>query len=125
MCASSSESHLSAGETRSDTAAGGDSTIENSLNRDLPEAQSEQLTPFFAVESKQDSATGDTEDQTSVCSGMTFGDFRVEKQLGEGSMGEVYQAVQRSLNRTVALKLLPREYSGNKTLVERFLREMQ
>ena len=39
MSASSSESNLPAGETRSDKAAGGGSTIETSLNRDLPDDQ--------------------------------------------------------------------------------------
>ena len=125
MSASSSESNLPAGETRSDTAAGGGSTIETSLNRDLPDDQPEQPSHFFAVESKQKHAAGEAAGHTSEKSGKMFGDFRVEKQLGEGSMGEVYRATQMSLNRTVALKLLPREYTGNDTLVERFLREMQ
>ena len=38
--------------------------------------------------------------------GVTLDDFRVEKLLGRGGMGEVYLATQVSLNRPVALKVL-------------------
>lgn len=38
-------------------------------------------------------------------------------------MGEVFLATQSSLNRRVALKLLPKEFAANATLLERFLRE--
>ena len=37
--------------------------------------------------------------------GVTLDDFRVEKLLGRGGMGEVYLATQVSLNRPVALKV--------------------
>jgi serine/threonine protein kinase len=45
--------------------------------------------------------------------GVTLHDFRVEKLLGRGGMGEVYLATQVSLNRPVALKVLLSDFASN------------
>lgn len=55
----------------------------------------------------------------------TFGRYVIEKKLGEGGMGAVYRAVDSTLKRTVALKILPREKAKNDTLVKRFQAEAQ
>ena len=54
---------------------------------------------------------------------LQIGDFRIERRLGSGGMGVVYQAVQRSLNRRVALKVLPFRPAAGPSVVERFRRE--
>ncbi|MHC4675421.1 MAG: protein kinase domain-containing protein, partial [Planctomycetota bacterium] len=56
---------------------------------------------------------------------IQIGDFRIEKRLGSGGMGTVYQAVQLSLNRRVALKVLPPSLAMSREAVKRFHREAQ
>lgn len=51
------------------------------------------------------------------------GRFRIERVLGEGGMGKVYRAVQLSVDRPVALKVLHRAVGKNKEFIQRFMRE--
>jgi hypothetical protein len=53
----------------------------------------------------------------------TIGNYRIVSKLGQGGMGAVFHAVQGTLERPVALKLLPLELSSNHEYVTRFLRE--
>lgn len=52
-----------------------------------------------------------------------LGGFELISKLGEGGMGAVYEARQISLNRTVALKVLPSDLAHNREFVARFERE--
>ncbi len=52
-----------------------------------------------------------------------FGDFRIVREIGRGGMGVVYEAIQESLQRPVALKLLPIAAALNPTGRQRFRQE--
>jgi serine/threonine-protein kinase len=53
------------------------------------------------------------------------GRYRVLAKLGEGGMGAVYKVEHVHMGKYMAMKLLLREYSGNRDLVRRFRREAQ
>ena len=55
--------------------------------------------------------------------GHQIQNYRIERQIGSGGMGEVYLAEETRLNRKVALKLLPPHYTLNPDRVRRFERE--
>jgi serine/threonine protein kinase len=54
-----------------------------------------------------------------------LGDFRILREVGRGGMGIVFEAVQESLGRRVALKVLPRHAFLDPKRLERFQREAQ
>jgi cytochrome c-type biogenesis protein CcmH/NrfG len=53
------------------------------------------------------------------------GRYLVVNVLGRGGMGTVYTALQRPVDRKVALKIIHRELAGNPEIVARFLEEMR
>ena len=55
--------------------------------------------------------------------GQTLDGYRVEKVLGAGGMGAVFLAHQISLDRNVALKVLPGRFAKNADFLARFTRE--
>jgi eukaryotic-like serine/threonine-protein kinase len=68
---------------------------------------------------------GDGPRTTSVEPGSDLGDFRTIRLIGRGGMGVVYEAVQISLNRRVALKILPMLSADNPRKLKRFQIEAQ
>jgi serine/threonine protein kinase/tetratricopeptide (TPR) repeat protein len=54
---------------------------------------------------------------------LIAGRYRIESVLGTGGVGTVYRAIQDTLQRPVALKMLHPELSGNPTVRRRFSRE--
>jgi serine/threonine-protein kinase len=49
--------------------------------------------------------------------------YRIERRLGSGGMGDVFLAQQTSLDRPVALKILPEQLAKDEEFVQRFLSE--
>ena len=55
--------------------------------------------------------------------GSRLGPYEITSRLGAGGMGEVYQALDTRLDRSVAIKVLPSELAHNDQLQQRFERE--
>jgi|GEM_PF-4857409 len=49
--------------------------------------------------------------------------YRIARKIGEGGMGSVYEAIQESLDRKVAVKILPGNLANDQQFVKRFERE--
>src|SRR5205085_6503110 len=59
----------------------------------------------------------------ALIAGMKLRSYEILERLGSGGMGEVYLAHDTHLNRNVAVKLLPEEYSADMVARERLWRE--
>ncbi len=57
--------------------------------------------------------------------GTELGDYRIERIVGHGSMGVVFEAKHTTLERRVALKVLPPGLGSTERAIHRFLREAQ
>jgi len=55
--------------------------------------------------------------------GTVLGGFRLVEKVGEGGMGAVYKGYDESLDRHVAVKILPQRLAADQTYVQRFMRE--
>jgi serine/threonine protein kinase len=61
----------------------------------------------------------------AIAPGQQFGSYEILSLLGKGGMGEVYRARDSKLNREVAIKILPEEFTTDPDRVTRFHREAQ
>ena len=57
--------------------------------------------------------------------GTKLGRYEIRSQLGAGGMGEVYLARDPKINRDVAIKVLPADFSSDSERLRRFEQEAQ
>ena len=55
--------------------------------------------------------------------GKNIGQYQIQEQIGQGGMATVYRAYQPSINRQVAIKILPSQYAQDPNFVKRFEQE--
>jgi len=88
----------------------------------LPVVSGSVLTdPLAALPTSMDP----TVSHTVLATGLRVGPYEIVDPLGAGTMGEVYRACDRKLNRIVALKVLPERFALDPDRLARFTREAQ
>jgi len=98
----------------------GDSTV-GSVERPASGALAEQLVrDQYITRSQLDRLKGMVEAERS---GQQIPGFRILGKLGAGAMATVFKAKQLSLDRLVAIKVLPRKFSSNPEFISRFYAE--
>ncbi len=95
---------------------------------ELAEQIRELFPALVAIEqfgSEADPATGPTAPRPAAAGPIPerLGDYRILREIARGGMGIVYEAVQESLGRHVALKVLPQYRMHDANQLERFQRE--
>ena len=84
--------------------------------------QAEPLVRQAIADSQESNGSGNLRPQYDRI-GDRLGDFRIVREIGRGGMGIVYAAVQTSLDRRVALKVLNPRWFQSPRDVKRFQRE--
>jgi eukaryotic-like serine/threonine-protein kinase len=59
----------------------------------------------------------------SIATGTSLGRYEIRSHIGAGGMGEVYLAKDTTLDRVVALKILPPEIASDQQRMQRFVQE--
>ncbi len=104
-----------------DEACAGDEELRREVSELL--AFDDPAASFIEIPALKVAAEMVAEDQTSVRVGQTVSHYHIISSLGAGGMGEVYLAEDTSLNRRVALKLLPSLFVKDKDRLRRFAQE--
>jgi serine/threonine protein kinase len=86
-------------------------------------AAQEQAGSFLKAPAFDDVVNSLVQEHSGSLIGCVIGHYQILSKLGEGGMGEVLLAQDTRLERRVALKLLPHEFTSDRDRVRRFERE--
>ncbi len=66
---------------------------------------------------------GDSSTMPTDLTGSTFGSYKLVGLIGRGGMASVYRGYQESIDRSVAIKVLPHEFLHDPNFAQRFIAE--
>jgi serine/threonine protein kinase len=83
----------------------------------------EHETSFMETPAAAIAAQSLVREENAALIGQQLGHYKIEREIGRGGMGVVYLAQDVSLDRPVALKLLPKHLTSDSSRLRRFERE--
>ncbi len=104
-----------------DHACAGDDQLRREVESLL--AAHERAGDFLTAPALEVEAKGMATEQARSRAGQQLNHYRILERLGAGGMGEVYLAEDTRLDRKVALKLLPAQFTQDEDWLRRFVRE--
>ncbi len=78
-----------------------------------------------ALQLADDVAVANDPEDSNIGTLLCGGRYHVRRKVADGGMGRVYQALDKTAQRSVAIKVLHPEIAGDEVAVERFKREWQ
>jgi hypothetical protein len=98
---------------------------DDALRREVESLLAHDSTPVVLDRPMLETASAVFGDEPDLKPGTQLGSYRVTALVAVGGMGQVYRAIDTRLNRTVAIKVLPKALAADPQFQARFSREAQ